>query len=55
MGADDGLDELMDLLTYECPFSGKKRVAGSSPLTIEKPLKRMKYFGFQHISVFEST
>ena len=51
MGAADGLDELMDLLTYECPFSGKKRVAGSSPLTIEKPLKRMKYFGFQHISV----
>ena len=25
---DESADDLIDLLTYECPFSGKKRVAG---------------------------
>lgn len=40
---DDGaLDDLMDLLTYECPVSGKRRTAGVS---IFEPVKAQKCLG----------
>lgn len=37
---DESADDLIDLLTYECPISGKKRVAGlddTGELSVKRP------------------
>lgn len=28
MGEESAMDELMELFSYDCPYTGKKRVAG---------------------------
>ena len=38
--ADDSDDILVELLSYNCPFSGKKRVAGQRDDSVEVPLPK---------------
>lgn len=40
---DDGYDFLLDLLSYECPISGKQRIAGAA--SDEPP----QFLSFQNI------
>ena len=41
--ADSDDDILMDLLTYSCPFTGKRRVAGLTGFDEFQPDKRQKF------------
>lgn len=40
--ADDDCDILMELLTYDCPHTGKRRVAGLPDTDQLQPEKRLK-------------
>ena len=40
---DDSDDMLVDLLSYECPFTGKKRTAGMMTPDQVEPEKRVKF------------
>lgn len=43
MDGDSDDDFLTDLFTYDCPYTGKKRVAGQPDHLESQPEKRMKF------------
>ena len=50
---EDFLEDFLDLITYTCPYTGKKRCAAQAALELSGETKKQKPAGQQQLLIFQ--